>query len=286
MNGAITMSLCSMRELLQAAQKENRAVGAFSVGNMEMILGAVKAAQEAATPIILQIAQVRLKHSPLCLMGPMMVSAAREAKVDIAVHLDHGLDYETVREALGYGFTSVMFDGSRFPLQENMEKTAAVSALARTHGASVEAEIGVVGGTEDGGEAQAVCTSAGDAAAFCAGTDIDALAVSIGNAHGNYKAAPRLRFDVLEEIARVAPLPLVLHGGTGIPDGDFRIALEKGIRKINIATASFDALASGVKKAIAGNEGCSYFDLNEAMVQSVYENVRRHIRIFNNREPL
>lgn len=116
------MALVKMKELLEQAAKENRGCGAFSVGNMEMVKGAVKAAEELHTPIILQIAQVRLKHSPLHLMGPMMVQAAREAKVDIAVHLDHGLTLDTVQKALELGFTSVMLDASTLPFEENIKR--------------------------------------------------------------------------------------------------------------------------------------------------------------------
>ena len=140
------MALVKMKQLLQQAKEENRGCGAFSVGNMEMIKGAVKAAEEMNTPIILQIAEVRLQHSPLHLMGPMMVQAAKEAKVDVAVHLDHGLTLETVKKALELGFTSVMLDASRDPFEENIKKTKEVVKLAAEYGATVEAELGLVGG--------------------------------------------------------------------------------------------------------------------------------------------
>ena len=120
------MALVKMKDLLLRAQKENKGCGAFSVGNMEMVKGAIKAAEELDTPIILQIAEVRLDHSPLHLMGPMMLEAARNAKVDVAVHLDHGLKFETIKKALEYGFTSVMLDASRDSFEENIEKTKCV----------------------------------------------------------------------------------------------------------------------------------------------------------------
>ena len=146
------MALVGMKALLEQAQKERRGVGAFSVGNMEMIKGAVKAAEEMNTPVILQIAEVRLAHSPLHLMGPMMVQAAKEAKVDVAVHLDHGLTMETMRRALELGFTSVMYDGSACPFEENIRRTREAAELAKSFGATVEAELGLVGGSEDGGQ--------------------------------------------------------------------------------------------------------------------------------------
>ena len=281
------MSICYMKELLKEAEKQGRAVGAFSVGNMEMILGAVKAAEELNTPIILQIAEVRLPHSPLHLMGPMMVKAAKEAKVDVAVHLDHGLKISTVKQALDLGFTSVMFDGSRYDLAENIRLTAEVAAMASRTGATTEAELGVVGGSEDGSEDdEIVCTDPLVAKRFVGETGVDALAVAIGNAHGHYMAAPKLRFDILKQIADEVGLPLVLHGGTGISPEDFRRCITLGIRKINIATANFDALTEEAGFYFQEPGTPNYFKLNEAMVRGVYKNVKRHIQIFNNQVPL
>ena len=137
-----------MKELLARAEEKGVAIGAFSVGNMEMVMGAVKAAEELEAPIILQIAEVRLKSSPLELMGPMMISAAENANVDIAVHLDHGLNVKTVEQALDIGFTSVMLDGSLLPLEENIKTVKGVVETAKEYGATVEAELGVVGGNE------------------------------------------------------------------------------------------------------------------------------------------
>ena len=158
------MALVTMKELLDRAEEQGVAVGAFSVGNMEMVMGAVKAAEELETPIILQIAEVRLPHSPLELMGPMMLAAAENAAVDIAVHLDHGLHPETVAKALDIGFTSVMFDGSQLPLEKNIEIVKNIVHLASDYDATVEAELGVVGGNEGEGKAHEVlCTNPADA---------------------------------------------------------------------------------------------------------------------------
>jgi fructose-bisphosphate aldolase class II len=271
-----------MKQLLEAADKKGVAVGAFSVGNMEMVMGAVRAAEELNTPIILQIAEVRLKNSPLELMGPMMIAAAKNAKVDIAVHLDHGLKFETVKKALELGFTSVMFDGSLLPLDENIKQVHAVVAEAYKYGATVEAELGVVGGNEgEGKKHEILCTDSDDAVKFCEQTGVDALAVAIGNAHGNYPVSPELRFDVLEEINKRVNIPLVLHGGTGISDEQFQHAIKLGIRKVNIATASFDRLAKYAKDYCDGKEKANYFELSAAEVEGVYQNVKRHIKVFN-----
>ena len=276
------MALVAMKQLLDQAARENRGCGAFSVGNMEMIRGAVRAAEELKTPIILQIAEVRLPNSPLELMGPMMVQAAKEASVDIAVHLDHGLTMETVKKALELGFTSVMFDGSRKPFEENISCTREVAELAKQYGATVEAELGLVGGSEDGKSDHGIrCTDPEDAVVFCEKTGVDALAVAIGNAHGDYPVAPQLAFDVLEEIHNRVDIPLVLHGGSGITDKDFQRAISLGIRKVNIATASFNSLTKKAEEYMAQEGKHNFFDLNEAMTQGVYENVKRHIQVFN-----
>ncbi len=278
----LVLALVTMKKLLDYAKEKNIAVGAFSVGNMEMVMGAVKAAEELGTPIILQIAEVRLKNSPLELMGPMMLAAAKNSSVDIAVHLDHGLKFETVRKALELGFTSVMFDGSLLPLEENIEQVHAVVAEAYKYGATVEAELGVVGGNEgEGKKHEILCTRPEDAVTFCRETGVDALAVAIGNAHGNYPVLPELRFDVLEQIHSAVDVPLVLHGGTGISDEQFRHSIKLGVRKINIATASFDRLALFAKQYCDGKEKANYFELSAAEVQGVYENVKRHIKVFS-----
>lgn len=271
-----------MKKLLEEAEKKGVAVGAFSVGNMEMVMGAVKAAEELETPIILQIAEVRLKSSPLELMGPMMLAAAENSDVDIAVHLDHGLHVETVEQALDIGFTSVMLDGSLLPLEENIKTVKGVVETAKEYGATVEAELGVVGGNEGEGKSHEIlCTNPDDAKRFCDETGVDALAVAIGNAHGNYPVLPELRFDVLEEIHKKVSTPLVLHGGTGISDEQFQRAISLGVRKINIATASFDNLAAYAKAYCDNKEKANYFELSACEVEGVYQNVKRHIKVFN-----
>ena len=276
------MALVKMKDLLKRAEEKNIGCGAFSVGNMEMVKGAIRAAEELETPIILQIAEVRLKNSPLHLMGPMMVQAAKEAKVDVAVHLDHGLTFETVDKALELGFTSVMLDASTLPFEENIAKVKTVVEKAQKYGATVEAELGLVGGSEDGSCDHGIrCTDPDDAIVYARETGIDALAVAIGNAHGNYPVAPTLAFDVLEKIHEKVDIPLVLHGGSGITDKDFQRAISLGIRKVNIATASFNSLTAHVEKYMASTDKHNFFDLNEAMVQGTYENVKRHILVFN-----
>lgn len=274
------MSLVKLSELL--AQPDNTyAIGAFNVSDMEMAMGAIKAAEEMQAPLILQIAEGRLRYSPLDLLGPIMVAAAHRSKVPTAVHLDHGSTMETIKLALDLGFTSVMFDGSKYSLDENIRRTKEVVELARKYNADVEGEIGKVGGAE--GDYKAVdiaVTSVEEAKRFAEETGIDAMAVAIGTAHGNYTAKPELRIDRLKEIHAAVKCPMVLHGGTGLTEDDFKQCLQNGIQKINIATASYDASATRIKEVYQAKPEANYFDFSDAIVQGTYQNVVKHMRIF------
>lgn len=273
--------LVNMKELLADAQEGNYAVGSFSVANMEMVLGVLQAAKELNAPVILQIAEVRLKQSPLDTIGPLMVAAAENADIPVAVHFDHGKTLEKIQEALDIGFTSVMFDGSHLPLEENIEMTKKVMEMAEEYGAAVEAEIGCVGGSEDGSEDIAInCTKPEDAVRFEEETGVDALAIAIGNAHGNYKSTPKLRFDILKEVEEKTYTPLVLHGGTGISPEDFIKCSKTGIKKINIATATFDNVEKTVREHYKADKINGYYDLQAAEVEGAYENAKKHILIF------
>ncbi len=274
--------LVNMKTLLKSAQEGSYAVGSFSIANMEMILGVVKAAEEMRSPIILQIAEVRLNHSPLEIIGPCMIAAAKNATVPVAVHLDHGTTVSCIKKALDLGFTSVMFDGSHLPFEENVAKTKDVVALAEKYGAATEAEIGCVGGSEDGSVDIAMrCTSPAQAKEFYEKTNVDALAIAIGNAHGFYKEAPELRFDILEQVAQTVDVPLVLHGGTGIEPEDFIKCHQKGIKKINIATATFASCETKVREAYKKGEIKGYYDLHQKEIEGAYENAKKHIEIFH-----
>lgn len=275
------MALVKLSDLL-AKVDDSYAVGAFNVSDMEMAMGAVRAAEAFRAPLILQIAEGRLRYSPLALFGPVMLAAARGAKVPVAVHLDHGATLATVQLALDLGFTSVMFDGSKYPLAENIQRTQEVVALAKKYGADVEGEIGSIGGAEGDMQASDICvTSVEEAKRFAAETKVDALAIAIGTAHGNYRKKPHLRIDRLQEIYAALKTPLVLHGGTGLTEQDFRNCIQKGIAKINIATASYDRAAQRVQGMVEQKgEAATYFDFSNAIVEGTEENVRRHMKIF------
>lgn len=275
------MALVKLSDLLGAVRDRSYAVGSFNVSNMEMVMGSIQAAEAMRAPLIIQIAEGRLRYSPLHILGPMMVAAAKAAKVPTAVHLDHGSTIETIQLALDLGFTSVMFDGSKYPMEENIRLTTQVKKLAERYGASVEAEIGRVGGAEgDYKSVDILITSVEEAVHFSEATGVDALAVAIGTAHGNYKEKPQLRIDRLKEIAAAVKCPLVLHGGTGLTEQDFHNCIANGIKKVNIATASYDNIARRFKALAAAQPDANYFAFSDEAVQAVYENVTKHMKIF------
>ena len=276
------MTLVNMKELITQAEQKGVGVGAFNVANMEMIIGVVKASEETDTPVIMQIAEGRLPYSPLHIIGPAMVAAAKVSKTEIAVHLDHGRSMKTIRQALDIGFTSVMYDGSSMPYSGNVRRTKEAVSIAAEYGAAVECEIGIVGGNEGGDYVHKIKhTNPMDAMQFSRATGADAMAVAIGNAHGVYTSEPELRFDILRQIREKSALPLVLHGGSGITDDDFQEAIRCGIRKVNIATASFINTVAFAKNYLDTTVKPDYFGMSDAMVCGTFENVKRHIMIFN-----
>lgn len=277
----------TLTTLLEKAEKENSAVGCFTVPNMEILMAAVAAAEEKQCPIVIQIAEGRLAHSPLHYLGPMMVRAAEEAKVPICVHLDHGLTEDTIQQALDLGFSSVMYDGSRNDIAENIARTQRVTEIAKRYGATVEAEIGAIGGKEATDNVETVkYSSLADVKRFSKECDVDALAVAIGNAHGHYKGVPKLNMELLEQLAEASAFPLVLHGGSGITAEQFRACIGHGIRKINIATSVLDAYVEGLREAITENPSCTFYQVNEYGRKYAQEEVKRHITVFNNKEVL
>lgn len=276
------MPLVKMTELFAPHDNTTFAVGAFNVSNLEMAWGAIQAAEELNTPLILQIAEGRLRYSPLDLLGSVMIAAAKKCTVPAAVHLDHGATLETIKLALSLGFTSVMFDGSKYPLEENIRRTREVVELAHSKGAAVEAEIGRVGGAEgDYKSVDVLVTSVDEAKKFAEATGVDALAVAIGTAHGNYTVKPQLRIDRLKEIFDAIKTPLVLHGGTGLTADDFRNCIANGIKKINIATASYDNSARKIREVCESKPDAKFFDFSDAIVRGTRENVKHHMKIFN-----
>ncbi|GMA98434.1 class II fructose-bisphosphate aldolase [Pelosinus sp. IPA-1] len=275
------MALITLENALESIGTKGYGIGAFNIANMEMVMGAIQAAEELNSPIIIQVAEGRMKYSPLHLIGPVMIAAAQNAKVPVVVHLDHGSSLSVISQALELGFSSVMFDGSQYPLAQNIEMTKKIKELAKKKGASLEAEIGKVGGSEgDYENIEVLITSVKEAKQFYEETQVDALAVAIGTIHGTYKVAPNLQFNRLNEIKESITCPLVLHGGSGLTDDDFKQCIAKGVKKINIATASFESVVKKVGAMFGNSRDITYFQHSNAVVEATYENVKHHIKIF------
>lgn len=276
------MSLVTMKEILKHADEHKYAVGAFNALSVEAVRGAVRAAEDLNSPLILQLAQVQFDAAPIDLMAPMMIAAAKKSKVPVAVHLDHGEDLETIKRALALGFTSVMFDGASLPLEENIAMTKQAVELAHAHNATCEAELGRVGGSEDGSkDIEMMLTDVEEVKQFVTETGVDALAIAIGNAHGPYKDAPNLQYDRLTEIDNVTDVPLVLHGGSGISVDGFRQSISRGIQKINVATSLQQKVMNDLQNLFErSHEGLGYFDMYDAIEDAMCESVKEHMTVF------
>ena len=275
--------LIPFREITRDALRRRYAVGAFNCLSVENVMGAVAAAEELHSPIILQLAEVQFPEAPMELMAPVFLRAARDAKVPVAVHLDHGRSIETCIRAVREGFTSVMFDGAELPFEENAEQTRLVVRLAHAAGVDVEAELGRVGDTGFGGEgtaAAAVFTDVEESARFIARTGTDALAIAIGNLHGRYTATPRLNIARLREIHARNAVPLVLHGGSGTSEEDFKACIRNGICKINVATAIQIAAAEAVAEYLARGGSPGYIGIKRRIIEASQRAVAEHIRLF------
>lgn len=229
----------TLKNVLAEASELNMAIGAFNTHNLEMVQAIVKAAKNQKTPIIIQTSEGTAKYVGMKTLVAVCKSLADEYGVDVDLHLDHAKNWDNIREAVDAGFGSVMYDGSALPFKENILGTKRVVEYAHAAGASVEAELGTVGGTEDGvvvNSNSVRLTEPSQAVEFIDKTDIDALAVAIGTNHGQYKSKTHINFDVLKSIYDVAQRPLVIHGGTGVSDEDIHHVIDLGIRKFNVGT--------------------------------------------------
>ena len=278
--------LVNMKEMLADASKNGYAVGGFNCASLESALGAIRASEELGIPFVLQHAGAHEQFIPLSVAGPIMIQLARAAKTPVAVHLDHGDSVESCLKALAMGFTSVMFDGSSLPYEENMKATAQVAKAAHALGATVEAELGSMPHNFRG-ELQEYTpedfyTKPEEAAEFVGNTGVDALAISFGTVHGVYKTTPKLSFKVIEEVRKsTGELPLVMHGGSGLSSDDYHEAIAKGIRKINYYT--YGALAGGksVYEIVKNTpEGLQFHDVAKAATDAICEDVKKVMKLF------
>ncbi|RJX27743.1 MAG: class II fructose-1,6-bisphosphate aldolase [Dethiobacter sp.] len=250
------MNLVSLRDVLEPAEKGGYAVGAFNANNMEIVQAIIESAAEERSPVILQASQGAINYAGLDFIVAMVKTAAQGVNVPVVLHLDHGTDFKQVMRCIRYGFSSVMFDGSKLPLEENIAMTLRVVEIARAVGVSVEGELGKIGGTEDDitvEEREALFTDPEEAERFVKETEVDALAIAIGTAHGPYKGEPRLDFLRLKRIKELTAASIVLHGASGVPDDAVRQAVSLGVNKINIDTDIRQAFVGGITAFIKEN---------------------------------
>jgi len=250
------MPLVTLREVLRPAAEQGYAVGAFNANNLEYVQAIVSAAVAERAPVIVQASQGAIRHAGLAYISEMVKVAAREAPVPVVLHLDHGRDLDLVRECIRAGFTSVMFDGSTLPLEQNIELTGQVVEWARPAGVSVEGELGRVprvGVTED--EVRALMTDPDEAARFVRETGVDALAVAVGSVHQMTRQQAVLDVVRVEAIRRATGLPLVLHGSSGVEGESLRNGIRAGICKVNFATSLNLAFKRGLAQGLAEDPG-------------------------------
>ena len=250
------MSLVPVSELLKQAEAGGYAVGAFNCNNMEIVQAIIAAAEAENAPVIMQASQGAIKYAGIDYIVAMAKLAAERTHVPVALHLDHGTSFEQTMQCIRAGFSSVMIDGSKLPLVENIALTRRVLDVARAVGVSVEAELGKIGGTEDDitvSEREALFTDPEEAGVFVRETGVDALAIAIGTAHGQYKGTPELDFPRLEKIKSIVKIPIVLHGSSGVPDDAIREAIRLGARKVNIDTNIREAFTAAARKVLDAN---------------------------------
>ena len=274
--------LVNMREMLGNARKGQYGIGFFNAVNVEMARAVIETAEELRAPVIVGTAEVLLPATPLERVAEYLVPMAEKASVPVAVHYDHGLTFEKCMEALKLGFSSVMYDCSVASYEENLEKLAEMVRICHAMGVTVEGELGHVGDNEGAGKLEKPSdyyTDPAAAADFVQKTGVDALAVAVGNAHGDYKFPPKLDFERIVAIRDSAGVPLVLHGGSGLSDGDFREAVRRGVCKINIFTDLDKAGKAGVEKGLRSGAG-SMMGLIPYEIEAMKEVVRNKIGLF------
>jgi fructose-bisphosphate aldolase class II len=277
------MALVTLKELLSDAQRRGYAVGSFNMVSFGFLNGILEAAEEEKSPVILSIAEVHLPHMRVEQFVPAAIQSAQMARIPAAIHLDHGFHFDTVVKAIRWGFSSVMFDGSELPYEENLETTRLVKRIAAAAGVSVEAELGRVGGVEGSGENGASdeshFTDPELAESFIEETGVDVLAISVGNAHGFYKKRPKLDFDRISSIREKTNVPLALHGGSGLPDEDFIRAIRLGVSKINFFTAMTYAAVERIRTFIKSEpKGYEWIALEAK--NAIKDVARERMRIF------
>ncbi|MDU2122283.1 MAG: class II fructose-1,6-bisphosphate aldolase [Clostridium celatum] len=276
------MELITTKNILKKAQEGHYAIGAFNVENMEMVMAVISAAEEMNAPVIMQTTPSTVKYAGLDYFLANVKVAASSASVPVVMHLDHGSSFDLAAQALRAGYTSIMIDGSHESFEENIALSKAVVDMCKPSGIAVEAELGKVGGKEDdldGGEGDAY-TDPQEAREFVERTGVDSLAIAIGTAHGMYKGEPKLDLERLSEIRDVVSVPLVLHGGSGIPDSKVQEAINRGICKVNYATELRIAFTHGVNEYLKANPNeIDPKKYNKAGLEEVKKFVKEKIQV-------
>lgn len=283
--------LVTLHELFKIAKEENIAFGQFNVTNYENISATLETAKKLGVPAMIAFAQTHEENDVATLdeMGPIMVLAAKQVDFPVCVHLDHGVDIDYIKRALDMGFTSVMFDGSTLPYEENIAETKKVVELAKQYNATVEGEIGKMAGitmdidgkTENRKSDRSMYTDPMEAKNFVEKTGVDCLACSFGTVHGEYKAEPNLDFELVQEINEAIGVPIVMHGGSGVSDEDFRKCIQRGVRKINYFTYMDKAGGQGIKDAMGSTD---YFhDFVKAGKDAMAKDIEAAMRVFCNK---
>jgi len=278
------MPLVSMTEMLQKAKAGKYAVGQFNMNNLEFTQAIVQAAEEENSPVILGVSEGAARYMGLEYTVAMAKAAAETAKVPIALHLDHGSTFEVAMKFIRAGFSSVMFDGSHHSYEENVTLTKKVVEAAHPMGVSVEGELGTIGGVEDDlsvDEANAQLAKPEEAISFYKATGVDALAIAVGSAHGIYVGEPKIHHDIIKAVSDEIDIPLVLHGGSGIPDDSITKAIAVGIGKINVNTENQVAMTNKLREVFANDQ--KVFDPRKYLGparDAIKEVVREKIRLF------
>lgn len=278
------MSLVNTIDMLNHAERHSYAVGAFNVISLDFLNGVLGAAEAMQSPVILNIAEVHFPYINIEQITPVVKYMAENASVPVVLNLDHGVTFESVVRALRCGFSSIMYDASKKPFEQNIEETKLVVKMAHAVGVSVEAELGHVGGAEGGRKAakakRELFTNPDEAERYVEETGIDALAVSVGNVHGFYDGEPELDFELIAELRKRTKVPLVLHGGSGISDDDFRRAIKLGMRKINFFTEMSKLATDRICECLSGPDEYYIPDLLKEVKETVKEVVKQRMLVF------
>lgn len=275
--------LVNMAEMLKEARRDGYAVGSFNVYNYETIRGVIDSAKDLNLPLIVAFGENYLKNMDLDEVFALVSVMAAKAEVPVALHLDHCKSPENIQRAISAGFTSVMYDGSALPFEENLRNTAQIVSWARAAGVSVEAELGALAGGRYSNEeaAEEIYTDPQEAREFVAGTGVDALAVSIGTVHGLYKGTPRIDLGVLKNIAALVDIPLVLHGGSGTPEAIIRECIKNGIAKINVNTEISVYTLDKVRSLLSRGDNYHFSQVSQKEVAYIKDVVKKYMVIFN-----